>query len=90
MPTVPVKHGGKMRIYCAHCRRELVEEGVTHNIADPIQRAAVHAIEGRLQDPNAIHTLQVSVIYKNFNLISNIFIPCKILLTFRWFLNFLH
>ena len=38
-------------IYCCHCRKELTEDGVTHEIVDLVRRGAVHALQGRLEDP---------------------------------------
>ena len=59
-------------IYCGHCRQELLEEDVVHDIRDPIRRGAVYTVEDRLEDPNNIETEQVSVTYKIFKFISNI------------------
>ena len=74
-------------IFCGHCRKELTADGVAHEIADPVRRGALHALWGRLEDPTLMQMLQVSVTYKNFNLICNIFIHCKTLVTFCYFLH---
>ena len=64
-------------IYCAHCRKELLENGVQHVIEDPVRRGAVHALQGRLEDPAVMPMFQVSVTYKNFNLENEVMVNFK-------------
>lgn len=75
--------------YCAHCRKELKEEGVHHTITDPMHRGAINALRGCLEDCNSLETQQVSVTYQIFKSISNIFIPGKRLFTILFISFFL-